>query len=104
MLARAGALPRDDVDELVLADVRSLGTAGNLWADQATTGLPNSGYGRRPGGPAPTDTDRDAMPDAWETRHGLNPDSAADATGDFDGTGYPNVEKYINSLLDGGCA
>jgi hypothetical protein len=21
--------------------------------------------------------------------------------GDFDGTGYPNIEKYVNGLLDG---
>ena len=41
------------------------------------------------------------MPDAWETRYGLNPNSAADANGDFDGTGYTNIEKYINGLIDG---
>ena len=49
----------------------------------------------------PTDTDGDGMPDAGETKYGLNPNSAADATGDFDHTGYTNIEKYINGLIDG---
>jgi hypothetical protein len=40
------------------------------------------------------------MPDAWETRHGLNP-AANDAGGDFDGSGYSNIEKYLNGLMDG---
>ena len=101
VLAHAGALPRDQVDTLVLADVRSLGTAGNLWASQSATGLGNGGYGTLSGGTAPADQDRDGMPDAWESRYGLNPASAADATGDFDRTGYTNIEKYINGLLDG---
>ena len=48
---------------------------------------------------APTATDSDGMPDAWETRYGLNPGSAADANGDFDNPGYTNVEKYVNSLF-----
>jgi hypothetical protein len=101
VLARSGALPRDQVDNLVLADVRSLGTAGNLWSHQSSTGLGNSGYGTIAGGTAPVDTDRDGMPDSWELKFGLNPNNAADAGGDFDHTGYTNVEKYINGLLDG---
>ena len=39
------------------------------------------------------------MPDAWESARGLNPASAADATGDRDGDGYTNVEEYVNSLV-----
>ncbi|MEN3614120.1 hypothetical protein AAH979_31785 [Plantactinospora sp. ZYX-F-223] len=101
VLARAGAQPRDQVDNLVLADVASLGTAGNLWASQTATGLDNSGYGTIPGGTAPADTDRDGMPNAWEARYGLDPNSGADASGDFDRTGYTNIEKYVNGLLDG---
>ena len=101
VIAHSGATPRDDVDKDVLADVTSLGTAGDLWASQTATGLGNSGYGTIAGGTAPADTDRDGMPDSWESGHGLNPASAADATGDFDGTGYTNVEKYLNGLLDG---
>ncbi|NUP38590.1 MAG: hypothetical protein HOY76_16620 [Streptomyces sp.] len=44
-VAQAGALPRDQVDTLVIADVTSLGTAGDLWTSQTATGLDNDGYG-----------------------------------------------------------
>jgi hypothetical protein len=102
MMAGVGAsLHRDQVDALVIADVMSLGKTGKLWTRQTDTGLANSGYGTLAGGTAPVDTDRDGMPDAWETRYGLNPNSAADATGDFDRTGYTNVEKYVNGIADG---
>jgi len=40
------------------------------------------------------DTDKDGMPDAWETQHGLNPQSAADATIDTDHDWYCNVLEY----------
>ncbi|MBL7258061.1 cellulose binding domain-containing protein [Paractinoplanes lichenicola] len=100
VIAKAGALPRDDVDKLVVADVTSLGTKGNLWASQTATGLTNNGYGTLPGAAAKPDGDRDGMPDAWETTYGLNL-SVNDANGDFDKTGYTNIEKYVNGLLDG---
>ncbi|WP_433058646.1 RICIN domain-containing protein [Dactylosporangium sp. CS-033363] len=101
VVANAGALPRDQVDTLVVRDVQSLGKAGDLWAHQTSTGLANNGYGTLAGGTAPADTDRDGMPDAWERAHGLDPGNASDASGDFDHTGYTNVEKYLNGLLDG---
>ena len=47
--------------------------------------------------PAGFDTDGDGMPDAWETMHGLNPNSA-DNNGDFDADGYTNIEEYINEI------
>jgi hypothetical protein len=72
-----------------------------LWTDQNATGLTNSGYGTLAGGTAPVDTDKDGMPDAWETKYGLNPNNPSDATGDFDKTGYTNIEKYINGIVDG---
>jgi hypothetical protein len=101
VIAQAGALPHDQVDLTVIADVTSLGKSGDLWTSQTKTGLANSGYGTITGGTAPTDTDGDGMPDAWETKYGLNPNDPSDATGDFDKTGYTNIEKYINGILDG---
>lgn len=100
VIAKAGATPRDQVDTLVVADVTSLGRAGDLWAHQSSTGLGNSGYGTLAGGAHPADSDNDGMPDAWETKYGTNP-GVADSTGDVDHTGYTNIEKYINGLLDG---
>jgi hypothetical protein len=102
VVAAAGAsMHRDQVDTLVIADVTSLGKVGSLWTHQTSTGLANSGYGTLAGGTPPIDTDKDGMPDAWETKYGLNPNDASDATGDFDHTGYTNIEKYVNGLIDG---
>jgi hypothetical protein len=48
--------------------------------------------------PAPIDTDRDGMPDAWEQAHGLNPADPADGNR-LNPDGYTNIEKYLNSLI-----
>jgi hypothetical protein len=40
-----------------------------------------------------TDSDRDGMPDWWETLYGLNP-NLADANGDFDNDGWTNLEEF----------
>ncbi|HQF47461.1 MAG TPA: T9SS type A sorting domain-containing protein [Flavobacterium alvei] len=46
---------------------------------------------------APTDTDKDGMPDDWEIAKGLNPNNASDRN--TVGTdGYTNLEKYLNSI------
>lgn len=45
VVLNAGALPRDQVDTQVIADVTSLGTSGSLWSSQTATGLGNDGYG-----------------------------------------------------------
>jgi len=49
--------------------------------------------------PAPTDTDKDGMPDEWEKKNGLNPNDATDATQIKLHSFYTNIEVYINSLL-----
>jgi hypothetical protein len=49
--------------------------------------------------PPPQDTDGDAIPDAYETTHGLNKWDAKDANLDSDGNGYSNLEEYLESLL-----
>ena len=48
-------------------------------------------------------TDKDGMPDAWETANGLNPNDASDATKDCTGDGYTNIEKYINGISTKHC-
>ncbi|MBQ7875671.1 MAG: hypothetical protein IJ316_00110 [Clostridia bacterium] len=44
-----------------------------------------------------TDSDNDGMSDEWELARGLNP-SVNDASGDYLGQGYNNIEYYINDL------
>ena len=48
------------------------------------------------------DSDKDGMPDAWETANGLNPNDASDAkTYTLDSKGYyTNLEVYANSLVE----
>jgi len=92
VLNEAGATRpvRDGVDARVVDLIRR--GEGRILDAQAEAG----GYPPLRGGPAPTDTDRDGMPDAWETRHGFDPASAADGATDRDGDGYTNVEEYLN--------
>ena len=76
-----GALPRDEVDALVVSQVQTLGsgpagktagTIGNLYSHESETGLSNGGFGTLASGPVPVDTDRDGMPNAYETALGWN--------------------------------
>jgi hypothetical protein len=49
-------------------------------------------------GPAPTDSDHDGMPDAWEQQNGLNPTDPADRSRIGAG-GYTVLENYLNGLV-----
>ena len=49
--------------------------------------------------PAGWDTDRDGIPDAWESAHGFDPASPADGPADRNGDGFTNLEDYLNSLV-----
>lgn len=93
---------RDSVDARIAQEVRDrTGRVG---------GVTYSGCCAKPtyptiaGGTAPTDIDRDGMPDSWETARGLNPNSASDGPLTAS-NGYTNVENYLNELagdfLDG---
>ncbi len=51
------------------------------------------------GGTAPTDTDKDGMPDTWEKEHGLDPNDASDGSiVSLSADDYTNVEMYLNEL------
>ena len=51
--------------------------------------------GASPGVP-PVDTDKDGMPDDWETQYGFNPNDPSDAALDFDKDGTSNLDEYKN--------
>ncbi|MBN1180865.1 MAG: RICIN domain-containing protein [Bacteroidales bacterium] len=93
------SIARDSVDKLLVGQLASYGTAGQIIVDEEDNGISRN-VGRVGTGIPPVDTDRDGMPDAWEIVHGLNPNSAADGNGDADSDGYTNVEEYLNHIVD----
>ncbi|MFM9090658.1 MAG: pectate lyase, partial [Verrucomicrobiota bacterium] len=93
VLAHAGAsLRRDAVDLRVIADARQ--RTGRLIDSPREVG----GHPVLRSGPAPADSDRDGMPDAWEIRRGLDPRDPADGNRVALG-GYTWLEEYLNSLV-----
>jgi hypothetical protein len=86
---------RDSVDNfLINTELASLGKKGALISDEASVG----GVGTVSGGTAPTDTDKDGIPDSWEQANGLNPNDPSDAM-KIATNGYANIENYVNSLV-----
>lgn len=95
VLAHAGAsLRRDAVDRRVVDDVRH--GRGRVIDSQREVG----GFPPLRSAPAPLDSDRDGMPDAWETAQGLDPRNPADRNG-TDRHGYTHLERYLHSLTEG---
>lgn len=109
-VSQAGAFPRDQMDDLVISQVKTLGNApagtgagtagpiGSLYTSQTQTGLPNNGYGIINGGSLPQDTDGDGMPDYFEQANGFN--LAVNDAMTIGGDGYARIETYINWLAD----
>lgn len=91
---------RDQVDQLMVDEVASRGTAGLYVYRETDLPFGNGGLGNVFSGQAPLDTDQDGMPDAWEDAHGLNKNDPADAlTISTTEPGYLNIEVYVNGLV-----
>src|SRR4029079_610962 len=82
---------RDAVDRRVLEQIK-LGF-GRMINSQADVG----GWPELAAGNGPPDADGDGMPDAWETRYGLDPRSANTSSSDTDCDGYTDIEEYLNA-------
>jgi hypothetical protein len=90
---------RDQVDGLLVDEVRSRGTQGYYVYTETDLPFANGGLGNMFNAPARLDSDADGMPDAWEDAHGLNKHDAADAVAFSSAApSYLNVEVYVNSL------
>ncbi len=96
VLAQAGAmLPRrDPVDKRIIKIVRT----GKPTYKNGIIDIPSDvgGWPRYKSSPAPTDSDHDGMPDAWEKKFGLNWKDPSDGPKDADNDGYTNVEEWLN--------
>lgn len=92
VLAQAGASRRRDaVDVRVVDDVRH--RTGRLIDSPAEVG----GHPALRSSPPPPDADRDGMPDAWETTHGLDSGDPGDQRADREADGYTNLEEFLNA-------
>jgi len=109
-VSQAGTMPRDELDQLIIDQVRTLGhgttgtgvgtvgPAGSLYTSQTQTGLSNNGYGALQGGARPTDSDNDGMPDFWEDATGSNPNTDDAMT--KASNGYALIEQYLSWLAE----
>ena len=107
-VSTAGAFPRDDVDSLVISQVKTVGSgttgtgtgtagpSGGLYTSQTQTGLSNNGYGTTTGGTAPANFSGDGIADYWKLAVGLNTNTAYPLTNTV--TGYTLLENYLNFL------
>lgn len=111
VLAYAGAsLSRDELDTLMVYDVRN-GLASHTGSGNAPGIINRPEDNRPPGAPAnwspwpvlsssvpPADTDRDGIPDDWESNQGLDPTDPSDGASVGPG-GYTWLEHYLNELV-----
>ena len=105
VLAKVGcSLVRDAIDKRIVNEVQS-GNYTYEGSNGSTGGLIDtpSDVG---GWPEYTgtkdyslDTDKDGMPDAWETTHGLNPEDPTDARKTTLSAPYFNLEVYLNDIV-----
>lgn len=104
VLAKAGcSLHRDAVDERIVTEVRegkytysgSRGSKNGLIDSQKDVGgwpvYNNDSY--------PLDTDGDGIPDKWESKNGLNPNSYSDGKATSINAPYTNLEVYLNTIV-----
>ena len=48
------------------------------------------------------DSDNDGMPDAWETKYGLDPNDPSDATSDTDNDGVTALDEFLAGTIPSG--
>lgn len=84
---------RDAIDKRLIAYVNSIGKEGKIIQSENEVG------GQEPIEMilGEKDSDRDGIPDSWETKNGLNINDPADANRTTS-TGYTNLEIYLNSI------
>ena len=97
ILNKAGATYpyRDAVDARVVYETKT-DTGRYINTEDEVGGYPTATVTRE----ADFDKDKDGIPDAWETAHGLNPNDASDSAKINPSTGYAYIEEYFNGLVE----
>jgi hypothetical protein len=90
---------RDAVDTRIVSETRT--TSGGIINNPNSTEWNNLWNAAQVNRASGWDTDRDGMPNSWETANGLNP-NADDHNADADGDGYRNLEEYLDTAAQGG--
>jgi len=103
VLAKAGTIHRDAVEQRVINDVlsgtpkfqgKSAHKAGIIDAPADADGWPQYATVE-----PVADNDHDGMADEWERVHGLNPSDSSDRNNVISKYGYTALEVYLNSLM-----
>lgn len=104
VLSKAGcSLERDAIDQRISTEVRE----GKCTYKGSKSGLPGlidsqedvGGWPELSAGEKVADTDRDGMPDEWEKKYGLDPNSSKDQRLVSLVTGYTNLEVYLCDIV-----
>lgn len=86
---------KGDSRDLAIIGYVEAGTGGAYPDSEADAG----GFPTLTSSAAPTDTDADGIPDAYEIANGLDETLAADRNYDADGNGWTELEEYLHSLV-----
>jgi pectate lyase len=94
VIATAGcSLQRDEADQRLINEVKSLGKRGRIINDPAEAG----GFGQIKGGPPIIERGADPIPHAWKAAHGINPNDSK-AYRRIDRDGRMVVEEFLDDL------
>ena len=105
VLAKAGcSLVRDAIDTRIVSEVQngsytytgSNGSTGGLIDTPSDVGGWPTYSGTKD---YSLDTDKDGIPNAWETEHGLDPEDPKDARATTLQAPYLNLEVYLNDIV-----
>jgi hypothetical protein len=95
VLAEAGAsIQRDAVDSRIIGYLKSLGKEGVIFKSEVDAG----GQQELPEARSLADSNRNGIPDNWESTHKVNAQNTANAN-KVENDGYTRLEKYLNDLV-----